>query len=282
MKKIYILPNLFTSGNLFCGVLAMCLVFEGHYIIAAIVILAGLILDFCDGVVARLQRTTSRFGLEYDSLADLVTFGIAPMAMLYKLHVTEAGGDWRTGLGMAFLYVACTALRLARFNVQVHDVRKVEFCGLPSPFAAGALASLVIALHRHTGLGKEGVVLPAQTHFLILATLPLGFLMVSTLRYPALARMLRPPAKKPFVHLVAISLVLGAMMFFIEGAVFFCFAAYAASGPVLACYRAIAHKPAVERELHPVQIARFGRFPKRRRRRRSRARGDFPTQQGNR
>ncbi len=277
MKKIYVLPNLFTSGNLFCGVLGMCLVFEGHYIIAAIAILGGLVLDFCDGVVARLQRTTSRFGLEYDSLADLVTFGVAPMTMLYKLHVVEAGGAWRTGLGIGFLYVACTALRLARFNVQFQEARKVDFSGLPSPFAAGTLASLVIAMHRHSDLGKEGVVLPAQTHLLILASLPLAFLMVSSLRYPALARMLWPPRKRAFVHLAMTLLVLGGVMFFIEGVVFLCFAAYAASGPVIACYRAIAHKPAVERELQPARIKRSGRFPRRRsRRRHSRARGDFP------
>lgn len=278
MKKIYVLPSLFTSGNIFCGVLAMAVALQGEYVLAAIAILAGLFLDFCDGAAARLQRTASRFGMEYDSLADLITFGAAPMVMVYKVHVIDVGGELRTGLGVAFLYVACMALRLARFNVQMHETRKVAFCGLPSPAAAGVLASLVIAMHRYTGFGKQGVVLPAQSHLLILVTLPLAFLMVSTVHYPAILHALRPRRRKAFIHLVAVSLVVGGTMFVIEGAMFLFFAAYAACGPVRVCYRAVASKLSLERQPQHAEIARS---PKRRRRRRA-AKGDFPTQQGER
>lgn len=282
MRKIYILPNLFTSGNLLCGVAAMAFTFEGaegYCVLAAAAILAGLIFDFCDGVVARLQRTSSRFGMEYDSLADMVTFGVAPMALLYRLHVVEVGGNPRTGLGIAFLFVVCTALRLARYNVQVYEAKKADFSGLPSPAAAGVFASLVIALHRYAGLGKGGLVQPWQTHLLILVSLPLAFLMVSTLPYPALVQILRPRGKRPFIHLVIMLLAVGGAMFYIEGAMLLCFAVYAASGPVRVCYRAIAHKPSAERKARPVEV---GEFPKKRRRKRSPTRRDFPTQQGDR
>jgi len=276
MRKIYILPNLFTSANLFCGVAAVALTFEGNYVIAAGAIVAGLVFDFCDGVVARLQRTSSRFGMEYDSLADQVTYGVAPMALLYKLHVVELGGNPRTGLGVAFLFVVCTALRLARYNVQAQEGKKTDFSGLPSPAAGGVLASLVIALHRYAALGKDGVVQPWQTHLLILVSLPLAFLMVSTLRYPALVQMLRPRGKRPFVHLVVMLVAVGGMMFYIEGAAFLCLAAYAAAGPVRVCCRAVAHKLATEEEPRPGEIREL---PTKRGRRHSSAKRHFPTEQ---
>jgi len=279
MKKVYILPNLFTSGNLFCGVLAMALTFEGEYLFAAAAILAGMVFDFCDGVVARLQRTTSRFGMEYDSLADLVTFGMAPMLMVYKLHVVEVGGDLRTGLGVAFVFVACTALRLARYNVQVYETKKRHYSGLPSQGAAGVLASLVIAMHRYSEWGKGEAIHAMQTQSLVLITLPLAFLMVSTIRYPALVHILRPRGKRPFIHLVSMLLALGAMMFFIEGALFLCFAVYAAYGPVRVCYRALTRKPIVERELQPAEAVQLSR---RKKRRRSVDKAGLPREQGER
>lgn len=272
MRKVYILPNLFTSGNLFCGVLSFVFALEGHYFLAAAMVLAGVISDFCDGVVARLQRTSSRFGLEYDSMADMVTFGVAPMVLLYKMHVLDVGGDLRTGLGVAFLYVACTALRLAKYNVQVIEEKKTEFLGLPSPAAAGVLASLVIALHRYGWLEPKGM-----SHSLILVSLPLAFLMVSTVRYPALVQMLRPRGKRPFIHLAIVLLCLGGTMFIIEGALLVCFAAYAASGPARVCYRALVRKPTMERVPQPAE---FGGHPRKRRRRRSAARADFPRRRG--
>lgn len=267
MKKVYVLPNLFTSANLFCGVLAIVLALEGKYLFAAAAIFAGLIFDFCDGVVARLQRTTSRFGMEYDSLADLVTYGVAPVVMIYQLHVVETGGSLRTGLGVMFLFVACTALRLARYNVQVQETKKGHYLGLPSPGAAGALASLVAVMHRYGEWGGRGEIQPFQAHFFVLATLPLAFLMVSTIRYPALVQMFRPRGKKPFVHLVIMLLALGAMLFFIEAALFLCFAVYTVSGPARVCYRALTRRTQPERELRPAEATGFSKRPRRRSRR---------------
>ncbi len=272
MRKIYVLPNLFTSGNLFCGVAAMAFTLESKYVLAAAIILAGLIFDFWDGVVARLQKTTGRFGTEYDSLADLVTFGVAPMLIVYRLHVVEGGGTLRTGLGVAFLYLVCTALRLARYNVQTYGPKKREYSGLPTPGTAGFLASLVIALNRYGGLGTAGAVQPLQTHLLILVPIPLAFLMVSTLRYPALVQMLPTLGKKPFVHLVIMLLALGGMVFFIEGAMLLCFGAYVVSGPVRVCYRAMSHKLVAEKEPRPA--GETGELPRKRKRRRSSAKMD--------
>jgi len=278
MKKIYILPNLFTSGNLLCGVAALAFAFQGDYVLAAVAILAGLIFDFSDGVIARLQRTTSRFGMEYDSMADLVTCGVAPMALLYKMHVIELGGNPRTGLGVAFLFVTCTALRLARYNVQAYDGKKQGFSGLPSPAAAGVLASLMLAMHRYAGLGEQDAVALMHTHVFILISLPLAFLMVSGFRYPALVQILRPRGKRPFIHLVILLLALGGMMFYIEGAMLLCFSLYVAWGPVQACYHSVVRKPAAEREPRPAGIAEL---PKKPRRRRSSARRNLPTRHGN-
>jgi CDP-diacylglycerol--serine O-phosphatidyltransferase len=279
MRTVYILPSLFTSGNLFCGVLAIALTFEGEYGFAAAVILAGLVFDFCDGVIARLQRTTSRFGMEYDSLADLVTFGVAPMVIIYRLHVVEVGGSLRTGLGVAFLFIACTALRLARYNVQVCESKKGHYSGLPSPGAAGVLASAVIAMHRYSEWGKGEAIQVMQTHLLVLLTLPLAFLMVSTMRYPALVHILRPRGKRPFIHLVSVLLAMGAMMFFIEVALFLCFAVYTAYGPVRVCYRALTRKPVAVGEAQPAEVVPFSRKKKRRR---SADEGGFSTEQGER
>jgi CDP-diacylglycerol--serine O-phosphatidyltransferase len=277
MRKIYLLPNLFTSANLFCGVAAIAFAFEGNYALAAAAIIAGLIFDFCDGVVARLQRTSSRFGMEYDSLADMVTYGVAPVALIYKMHVIELGGNLRTGLGVAFLYVTCMALRLARYNVQTYHAEKGNFLGFPSPAAAGVLASLVLTLHRHAGLGKEHIVQPIHTHLLILTSLPLAFLMVSTVRYPALVQILRPRGKKPFVHLVIMLAAVGGMIFYIEAAMLSCFAIYAASGPVRVCYRTLVRKPLAARK---PPLAALGELPRKRRARRSSPRADSPAQQG--
>ena len=134
------------------------------------------------------------------------------------------------------------------------------------------MASLVLALHRYAGLANEEMFQPMQTHLLILVTLPLAALMVSTVPYPALVRILRPRGKRPFIHLVVMLLALGGMMFFIEAAMFLCFAGYTAYGPVRVCYRAIRRKPAMERKPQPPE---FGQLPKKRRRR-SRATADFP------
>lgn len=173
-RGIYLLPNLLTTGNLFCGFYGIIAAIKHDFRTAAIAILFACLFDILDGKVARLTGSNSRFGLEYDSLADLVAFGVAPAVLVYLWALEPFG---RLGWVAAFLYVACGALRLARFNVQADSVSKKYFVGLPIPGAALMVATTVLFFYRMGGSG------PTQ-HFLLLAmTYLLGFLMVSSIPF---------------------------------------------------------------------------------------------------
>jgi CDP-diacylglycerol--serine O-phosphatidyltransferase len=197
-RGVYILPNLLTSGCLVGGFYAIVAAFNGDYIIAAIAIMVAFFFDGVDGRVARLTRSTSRFGVEYDSLADLVAFGVAPGILAFSWALQPFG---RLGWLAAFLYVACGALRLARFNVQFGTVENRFFRGLPIPMAASLIASSVFLLHH---LGEEG-----ETKHLSLLILiyVLAFLMVSNIRYPSF-KNLELLKRKPFSTLVAMILII--------------------------------------------------------------------------
>ncbi|MBI3543575.1 MAG: CDP-diacylglycerol--serine O-phosphatidyltransferase [Deltaproteobacteria bacterium] len=178
MKKIYVLPNLFTTANMFCGFYAIVASIHGNFQTAAVSILVAMVFDSMDGRVARLTRATSAFGVEYDSLSDLISFGMAPGLTAY-LWALEPWG--RLGWLASFLYVVCAALRLARFNVLVDKVPKRYFQGLPSPLAAATVATSII-FYNEIGL-KPG---PNTKDWYIPATvLALGSLMVSTIRFPS-------------------------------------------------------------------------------------------------
>ena len=140
-RGIYLLPTLFTIGNLFCGYSSVVYSSRGSFHLAALLIIVAGILDGLDGRIARLTGSTSEFGLQFDSLADVVSFGIAPACLVYHWTLTPLG---RTGWLIAFLFVVCAAMRLARFNLQTSLVDKRFFVGLPTPAAAGALASMAI------------------------------------------------------------------------------------------------------------------------------------------
>src|SRR5881628_97628 len=131
-KGVYLIPSLFTTGNLICGFFSIISTFNGHYLQAAVFIILAHLLDGVDGSVARLTKTTSQFGIEFDSLADLVSFGVAPAILAYYWALVP-WGTW--GWLAACLYVVCGALRLARFNVQIGTVEKSHFVGLPIPGA---------------------------------------------------------------------------------------------------------------------------------------------------
>lgn len=176
-KGIYILPNLLTTGNLFAGFVSIISTIEGDYEKAAIAILISWVLDILDGKVARLARATSRFGIEYDSLADLVAFGVAPGLLLYMWGLTDLE---RLGWLVSFAFVACGALRLARFNTMATTEAKQYFMGLPIPGAAGMVATLVLFLHPH--YPQPQGVLPVV---LLLVAFSLSLLMVSSIRYSA-------------------------------------------------------------------------------------------------
>jgi CDP-diacylglycerol--serine O-phosphatidyltransferase len=173
-KGIYILPNLFTSFNLFCGFYAIISSINGKFTAAAIAVLIAVLFDVLDGKVARATNTTSRFGVEYDSLADLVSFGLAPGIMIYLWALKPFG---RLGWLAAFLFMACGALRLARFNAQAGTSNSDYFTGLPIP-AAAAMSATTLLLYRKLGMGGD------ENPVVILAMLYiLSFLMVSTLKY---------------------------------------------------------------------------------------------------
>lgn len=173
-RGIYILPNLLTTGSLFAGFYSLVSTLNGNYSTAAIWIFASAVFDGLDGKVARMTGTTSKFGVEYDSLADLVAFGVTPALMVYAWALKPFG---RIGWLAAFLFVACGALRLARFNVQVNTVESKRFLGLPIPAAASTVAATVL-LFYHFGWPSSFKRLAIITMIYLLA-----FLMVSSFRY---------------------------------------------------------------------------------------------------
>ena len=170
---IYILPNLMTTANLFSGFFAIIQALKGQFIFAAYAIVAAAVFDLLDGRLARLTRSTSKFGAEYDSLCDLVSFGVAPGIMLFQWGLHPFG---RLGWVACFLYVTCGALRLARFNVQSTRIEKNYFQGLPIPMAAGIVASSILAFQdlELEALGNVG---------LLAMTVLLAIVMVSNFRY---------------------------------------------------------------------------------------------------
>lgn len=173
--SIYILPNLFTTASLFAGFWSLILSAQGEAASAAVAILFGALMDGLDGKVARLTNTASEFGIQYDSLADLVTFGVAPafLAWMWKLSVYG-----RLGIGACFLFAGCAALRLARFNVSTAVVGKKFFIGLPSPAAGGTLVLLVLFSETLPDWMQGAVPLLA-----LILTVAMGLLMVSRVRY---------------------------------------------------------------------------------------------------
>ncbi|MDP2848917.1 MAG: CDP-diacylglycerol--serine O-phosphatidyltransferase [Humidesulfovibrio sp.] len=175
-KGVYILPNLFTTASLFLGFLGMIWSIEGKFEYTALCILGSCLFDGLDGKVARLTNTTSEFGVQFDSLADLVAFGATPGLMMYQWHLSEFG---TLGLMASFLLLTCGALRLARFNVQAAVTSKKFFIGLPIPAQASTLASLVI-FAPHLPESWAADVLPTASLVLVYV---LSFLMVSTMRY---------------------------------------------------------------------------------------------------
>ena len=176
-KGVYILPNLLTTTSLFSGFLGIVWALEGDFDGAAMAILFAALMDALDGKVARLTNTASEFGVQYDSLADLVAFGVAPAIVLWQWHLHSFG---RLGLAAAFVFTACGALRLARFNVAANmvTVSKKFFIGLPIPAAGCMVATFILFQEFIPRLMRE--LIPP---FALLLALILGMLMVSRVRY---------------------------------------------------------------------------------------------------
>ena len=196
-KGIYLLPNVLTTGALFSGFYAVLLAFSGRYELSAIAIFAAMIFDGLDGRVARLTNTQSEFGVQYDSLSDMVSFGIAPAVVVYGWCLTGLGN---LGVAAAFVYASCAALRLARFNVQSSAADSKHFSGLPSPAAAALVAGYIWSVQ---GL-QQSMFLSVLAAVLTAAA---GLLMVSNFAYPSFKQVdLR--GKVPFVVILSIAMSL--------------------------------------------------------------------------
>ncbi len=197
-KGIYILPNTLTLCGMFLGFYSIISALKGNFLHSAWAIVFAAIFDGLDGWVARLTHSTTKFGIELDSLSDIVAFGVAPAVMLYKWSLIYYG---RIGWAAAFLFMACGALRLARYNVQMGSTESKSFTGMPIPGAAIIVASLVI--FHYEVWDTE----PEKNFLILFLTAFLAVLMVSTLKYHG-AKELDFSKRKPFWILVAIVIVL--------------------------------------------------------------------------
>jgi CDP-diacylglycerol--serine O-phosphatidyltransferase len=232
-RGVYLLPNLVTTGSLFAGFYGIVATMNGKYDLAAWFIMISAVFDALDGKVARMTGTTSRFGVEYDSLADLVAFGVAPGLLMYSWALKPFG---KFGWLAAFLYVVCGALRLARFNVQVNTVESRRFVGLPIPSAAAMVASCVLLFYH---LGGSGTIKKVSVVVLIYL---LAYLMVSNHSYnsfkdPELVK------RQPFSFLVLAIILIIVIVAQPEIMLFSIASVYAISGPVSSLMRSLRKKP---------------------------------------
>ncbi|GAB3322634.1 CDP-alcohol phosphatidyltransferase family protein [Haliea atlantica] len=226
-KGVYLLPNLVTTAALFAGFYAVIAAMRGNFEEAAIAIFFALVFDGLDGRIARLTNTTSKFGAEYDSLSDMVSFGVAPALVMFSWALGELGSF---GWSSAFIYVACAALRLARFNTRVDTADSHYFTGLASPAAAAIIASTVWVCHD---LGWVGEALPGEVAFLVgCLTGIVGVLMVTNVPYYSF-KGIDFRGRVPFVVILAV--VLAFSLVTLDPPLIFlgAFLLYAASGPLM-------------------------------------------------
>lgn len=234
-KGIYLLPNLFTTAALFSGFYAIVSAMDGNFANAAIAIFVAMVLDGLDGRVARLTNTQSAFGAEYDSLSDMVAFGVAPALVAFTWALSALG---KAGWVFAFIYVAGAALRLARFNTHIGSEDKRYFTGLPSPSAAGLVAGMVWAL---SDFGIDG----ADISLLVgILTALGGLLMVSNVKYHSF-KDLDVRGRVPFFVILLVVLVLAIVATDPSRILWLIFVAYSASGPVLTLWRLRARRRTV-------------------------------------
>ena len=217
---IYILPNLFTAASIFSGVFSMISATNGEFDKAAWLILLALIFDGLDGRVARLTNTCSRFGIEFDSLADLVAFGVAPSLLMY-LYIGHDFG--RFGIVASALFVIFGAIRLARFNVMTSQTEPSVFIGVPIPTAAVFVSLLVLLFHKYNLAANLGIVV-------IILSIFVSILMVSNIRYPSFKKINYKPkyVMKLFASILGVALII--FVFPIEGFSIF-FIIYILYGP---------------------------------------------------
>ena len=218
----YLLPNFFTAASIFAGIYSMISAVEGNFVMAAWMVLLSLIFDGLDGRVARLTNTCSRFGVEFDSLADIVAFGAAPAMLLYLY----AGHDFgRFGIMASALFVIFGGIRLARFNVMSGQSEPSVFIGVPIPTAAVFISVLVLLYQKYSVLADYKL-------FILIGALVVAVLMVSNIRYPSFKKV---DMDKKHIRRVFVGIVVVAMLIFIypiEGFALF-FTLYILYGPIM-------------------------------------------------
>lgn len=226
-RGIYLLPNLMTTLALFAGFYAVIAGMNGDFVAGAIAIFVAMVFDGLDGRIARMTNSSSAFGAEYDSLADMVSFGLAPALLIYQWILSDFG---KLGWLIAFVFTAGAALRLARFNTQVGVADKRYFQGLPSPAAAAVLAGLVWMVENNqidTGL---------EASFALFMTLATGLLMVSNVRYSSFKEF-NLKDKVPFMTLLVIVLIVVVVTLKPSVILFAAAFLYAVSGVVMTVFR---------------------------------------------
>jgi CDP-diacylglycerol--serine O-phosphatidyltransferase len=222
-RGVSILPVLFTTGNLFMGFWAVIKTLQQDYGQAAVYIGIAIVLDLLDGRIARMTGTASEFGGELDSLADVISFGVAPAVLLYRwaFELTVPRAGWL----IAFLYLTCGTLRLARFNVQRHSVDSRYFVGLPIPAAAGQAAAVVFAAPEV--ISEKPVAL-----LVLVASMCLGFLMVSTLRYRSF-KSLDLRSRRSYANVLLIAAAMALVFLHPEWVLLSMATLYTVSGPFI-------------------------------------------------
>jgi len=221
-KGIFLLPNLLTTASLFSGFYSIIASVQEKYYIAAIAILVSLVFDGLDGRIARMTNTTSKFGAEYDSLSDLIAFGVAPALLAY---IWVMSSDGKLGWMAGFLFVACGALRLARYNIQIGIIDSKVFNGLPIPAAASVIATTVIFLYF---IGSEGKI---HNSYITCSVIVLALLMVSNIKYYSFKDM-KLYSRLPFTLFLIVVGILLVIYYKPEIMAFVIMVGYAISGPI--------------------------------------------------
>ena len=220
-RSVYLLPSMFTVGTLFCGYACIVYAMRADYATAAVFIGVATVLDVLDGRIARLAGAASEFGGEFDSLADVISFGVAPAVLVFAWGLEPLG---RLGWAVGFLYVTATALRLARFNVQSASQDKRYFVGMPSPAAAGVLVATVFAWPDGFGIPQASIVA------LVMVLVP-ALMMVSRIRFRAFGALtLRP--RSSFLVLLQFAVLIAAIAVQPELVLFLMAYSYLVSGPI--------------------------------------------------
>lgn len=228
-RSVYLLPSAFTVGNLFAGFFSIIATLNGNYGHAAIAIGVAVVLDGIDGRVARMANASSDFGLQLDSLADVISFGVAPAVLIYAWGLADLGNFARMS---AFVFLVCGTMRLARFNANVQDLK--HFAGLPIPAGAGVIAAMVHLFQTPMDATLFKIAMVVVTYLV-------AFLMISTLRYPSL-KQLNLSRGKSHLNILILAIIVAGVIWYSQPVLMAIASAYAASGVVARLYQLLRYR----------------------------------------